>query len=143
MSPSHAKNFCMLLGPSGADREINFNEVTPTHARDHLPGFACHANFFIGFAADIVVGIWRRCANHAVKRASQSQHNTRASAAMTQDLDTCVGTLMKKLDELAIANNTYIIYMSDNGGRTDILSGGKGNLGEGGKGAGKPKDSKP
>ena len=53
-------------------------------------------------------------------------------AAMTQDLDTCVGTLMKKLDELGIANNTYIIYMSDNGGRTNILSGGKGNLGEGG-----------
>jgi arylsulfatase A-like enzyme len=53
-------------------------------------------------------------------------------AAMTQDLDTCVGTLMKKLDELGIANNTYIIYMSDNGGRTDILSGSKGNLGEGG-----------
>ena len=53
-------------------------------------------------------------------------------AAMTQDLDTCVGTLMKKLDELGITNNTYIIYMSDNGGRTDILSGGKGNLGEGG-----------
>ncbi len=53
-------------------------------------------------------------------------------AAMTQDLDTCVGTLMKKLDELGIAENTYIIYMSDNGGHTDILSGGKGNLGEGG-----------
>jgi arylsulfatase A-like enzyme len=53
-------------------------------------------------------------------------------AAMTEELDTCVGTLMKKLDELGIANNTYIIYMSDNGGRTDILSGGKGNLGEGG-----------
>ena len=53
-------------------------------------------------------------------------------AAMTEDLDTCVGTLMKKLDELGIANNTYIIYMSDNGGRTDILSGSKGNLGEGG-----------
>lgn len=53
-------------------------------------------------------------------------------AAMTQDLDTCVGTLMKKLDELGIAENTYIIYMSDNGGRTDILSGSKGNLGEGG-----------
>ncbi len=53
-------------------------------------------------------------------------------AAMTEDLDTCVGTLMKKLDELGIANNTFIIYMSDNGGRTDILSGSKGNLGEGG-----------
>ena len=63
----------------------------------------------------------------------ENAKNDRATmAAMTQDLDTCVGTLMKKLDELGIANNTYIIYMSDNGGRTEILSGGKGNLGEGG-----------
>ena len=63
----------------------------------------------------------------------ENAKNDRATmAAMTQDLDTCVGTLMKKLDALGIANNTYIIYMSDNGGRTEILSGGKGNLGEGG-----------
>lgn len=53
-------------------------------------------------------------------------------AAMTEDLDTCVGVLLKQLDELGIANNTYVIYMSDNGGRTDYLKGGKGNLGEGG-----------
>jgi len=53
-------------------------------------------------------------------------------AAMTEDLDTCVGTLVKQLQTLGIANNTYIIYMSDNGGRTGVLSGGKGNLGEGG-----------
>ncbi len=63
----------------------------------------------------------------------ENAKNDRATmAAMTQDLDTCVGTLMKKLDALGIANNTFIIYMSDNGGRTEILSGGKGNLGEGG-----------
>ena len=55
-----------------------------------------------------------------------------AMAAMTEDLDTCVGTLMKKIDELGIADNTFVIYMSDNGGRTEILKGGKGTLGEGG-----------
>lgn len=53
-------------------------------------------------------------------------------AAMTEDLDACVGALLKQLDELGIAGNTYVIYMSDNGGRTDYLKGGKGNLGEGG-----------
>lgn len=53
-------------------------------------------------------------------------------AAMTEDLDTCVGGIMKKLQELGIADNTFVIYMSDNGGRTEILKGGKGNLGEGG-----------
>ena len=53
-------------------------------------------------------------------------------AAMTEDLDTCVGRVVKKIDELGITNNTYIIYMSDNGGRTRIFKGGKGNINEGG-----------
>ncbi len=58
---------------------------------------------------------------------------TRAGmAAMTEDLDTCVGALVAELRALGIEKNTFIIYMSDNGGRTGILSGGKGNLGEGG-----------
>ncbi len=53
-------------------------------------------------------------------------------AAMTEDLDTCVGAVLKKLDELRIAENTIVIYTSDNGGRTSLLNGGKGDLGEGG-----------
>ncbi|NBX33085.1 MAG: hypothetical protein EBR07_10240, partial [Planctomycetes bacterium] len=54
------------------------------------------------------------------------------NAAMAEDLDTCVGAVLKDLEELGIAKNTYVIYMSDNGGRTEILKGGKGNLWEGG-----------
>lgn len=53
-------------------------------------------------------------------------------AAMTEDLDTCVGDVLRKLDELHIADNTLVIYTSDNGGRTSLLNGGKGDLGEGG-----------
>ncbi|WP_395752293.1 sulfatase-like hydrolase/transferase [Prosthecobacter sp.] len=53
-------------------------------------------------------------------------------AAMTEDLDTCVGAVLKKLDDLGIAENTLVIYTSDNGGRTGLLNGGKGDLGEGG-----------
>jgi arylsulfatase A-like enzyme len=53
-------------------------------------------------------------------------------AAMTEDFDTCIGEVLKKLDELGIADNTLVIYTSDNGGRTEILNGGKGDLGEGG-----------
>lgn len=53
-------------------------------------------------------------------------------AAMTEDLDTCVGEVLRKLDDLHIADNTLVIYMSDNGGRTEVLNGGKGDLGEGG-----------
>jgi len=53
-------------------------------------------------------------------------------AAMTEDLDTCVGEVLTKLDELRIAENTIVIYTSDNGARTTLLNGGKGDLGEGG-----------
>lgn len=53
-------------------------------------------------------------------------------AAMAEDLDTCVGEVLKALDELGIADNTLVVYSSDNGGRTEILNGGKGDLGEGG-----------
>ncbi len=53
-------------------------------------------------------------------------------AAMTEDLDTCIGVLMKDLQALGIAKNTYIIYMSDNGGRSEALKGGKALCDEGG-----------
>jgi arylsulfatase A len=42
-------------------------------------------------------------------------HNNIGLAAMTEDLDHSIGLIMKKLKELGIENNTYIIYSSDNG----------------------------
>jgi arylsulfatase A len=41
--------------------------------------------------------------------------NAVLSAAMTEDLDTSIGTVLAKLDELGIAENTYVIFTSDNG----------------------------
>ena len=42
-------------------------------------------------------------------------HNNVYFAALTEDLDDSVGILLNKLHELGIANNTYVIYCSDNG----------------------------
>ena len=53
-------------------------------------------------------------------------------AAMLDDFDRCIGDVMKRIDSLGIAENTFVIFMSDNGGPTRFLKGGKGNLGEGG-----------
>lgn len=53
-------------------------------------------------------------------------------AAMTEDLDTCIGDLVSNIDQLGISDRTYIIYMSDNGGNTGILKGGKSLVDEGG-----------
>jgi len=37
-------------------------------------------------------------------------------AAMIENLDTGLGGILKKIDELGIADNTYVIFFSDNGG---------------------------
>lgn len=58
------------------------------------------------------------------------------AAAVTQDMDATIGMLLAKLDELGIANRTYVIYTSDHGAQgrnaNSPLSNGKGTVWEGG-----------
>ncbi|MBL8172841.1 MAG: sulfatase [Acidobacteria bacterium] len=57
------------------------------------------------------------------------------AAAVAEDVDINIGLLLKKLDELGIAANTYVIYTTDHGtpGRGNgVLNNGKGSLHEGG-----------
>lgn len=61
----------------------------------------------------------------------------RQVAAITEDLDTGVGALLKSIKDLALEGNTYVIYTSDNGaggggGGRRALNGGKGDVYEGG-----------
>jgi len=44
-------------------------------------------------------------------------HRDAGFAAMTEDLDTGIGKLLHTVEELGLKENTYIIFMSDNGGR--------------------------
>jgi arylsulfatase A-like enzyme len=54
-------------------------------------------------------------------------------AAMAEALDQGIGQLLEKIEALGIADNTYVIYMSDNGSSTrQTLRGGKGGVWEGG-----------
>ncbi|MFN9988288.1 MAG: sulfatase [Pirellula sp.] len=55
-------------------------------------------------------------------------------AAITEDLDSGVGKLMEAIDRLGLAEDTYVIYMSDNGagGKRGGLNGGKRSLWAGG-----------
>ena len=48
------------------------------------------------------------------------RHKHLGFAAMTRDLDESLGQIMRKLDELDLTDNTYVIYMSDNGGVPNI-----------------------
>jgi arylsulfatase A-like enzyme len=69
-------------------------------------------------------------------------HRDPARAAIAYDLDTGVGRLLAAISALGLDKNTYVIYMSDNGGggggggkgkgSTQGLRGGKGGLWEGG-----------
>ncbi len=58
---------------------------------------------------------------HLVEKYKQKQgengHSHPTYAAMLESLDTNVGLLMQKLDELDMAENTLLIFYSDNGGR--------------------------
>jgi len=65
------------------------------------------------------------------------------SAAIAENLDTGVGMVVDAIDRLGLADNTFVIYMSDNGsgggggkggkrGSRDGLAGGKGGVWEGG-----------
>ncbi|MDP7033761.1 MAG: sulfatase-like hydrolase/transferase [Planctomycetota bacterium] len=67
------------------------------------------------------------------------RHTSSEYAAMTKDFDVSVGRILAKLQSLGIEENTYVVFMSDNGaGRrnsrqeNDPLAGGKGSLSEGG-----------
>lgn len=70
------------------------------------------------------------------KRPAGRIHRSAPFAAMTEDLDASVGMVLDKLEELSIADNTYIFYMSDHGSGNRSsnapLRQGKGTLWEGG-----------
>ena len=63
-------------------------------------------------------------------------HNNPVQAAMLETLDKSIGTILKELDELNLADNTIVIFFSDNGhlGPKDSkpLRGSKADLYEGG-----------
>lgn len=49
------------------------------------------------------------------ERPAGARHRKTLHAAMSEDLDAGVGQLLAKLDELGIRDDTYVIYVSDNG----------------------------
>ena len=48
------------------------------------------------------------------------KHNMPEFAAMTADMDKSIGRLLDKLTKLKLLENTYLIFLSDNGGRNSI-----------------------
>ena len=69
-----------------------------------------------------------------------TRHTDAAYAAMTFDLDASIGMVLAEIEKLGVADNTYVIFMSDNGApggprrraENQPLAGGKSQLYEGG-----------
>ncbi|MHC4433877.1 MAG: sulfatase, partial [Planctomycetota bacterium] len=84
-----------------------------------------------------VLGKKRLVAKYKNKRGSDLPQNNPVLGAMIEELDKSVGRLLRKLDELGIADNTIVVFFGDNGGlerdaeQTPLRSG-KANLYEGG-----------
>lgn len=78
----------------------------------------------------------RKITQFATDRSKEEMDFTIAALAMCENIDWNVGRLLKKLDELKIADNTIVIYMSDNGPNSHRWNGGlkgkKGSIDEGG-----------
>jgi arylsulfatase A-like enzyme len=75
--------------------------------------------------------------DYYLQKPSGTRHTDPVYAALTDDLDTALGRILDKLNELQIKDETYLIYMSDNGGHVSLTSNlplrdGKGTLWEGG-----------
>jgi arylsulfatase A-like enzyme len=70
------------------------------------------------------------------KPKKEDLEHTRAALAMCENIDWNVGRVLKKLDELGLAENTIVIYFSDNGPNgwrwNDGMKGKKGSTDEGG-----------
>ena len=95
------------------------------------------------YAVHLAVYYKQATLDRVAKRQKGEFHNIAEFAAMTEDMDTGIGRVLDKIKDLGLDDSTYIIFMSDNGGRTNIpefetdnlnlpLRSGKGNMYEGG-----------
>jgi arylsulfatase A-like enzyme len=83
---------------------------------------------------------WNRFKDKPIEqRASEGEENldiTRCVLAMCENIDDNVGRVLKRLDELQLAENTIVVYFSDNGPNSWRWNGGmkgrKGSVDEGG-----------
>ena len=68
------------------------------------------------YAVHMTMEVRRATREKYERKAKGSFHNVPALAAMTEDLDTGLGQVLDQVERLGIEDNTYIFYMSDNGG---------------------------
>ena len=129
-------------------RSVNFME---RQVRDSKPFYLQISHY----APHVDIQTRQATLDKYVKKEKGKKHDNPGWAGMLQDMDTSIGVVLDMVESLGIADHTYIIFMSDNGGveflppvpaqkkllhpdtfekpmRNDPLRGGKWNLYEGG-----------
>jgi arylsulfatase A-like enzyme len=90
-------------------RAIDFIQESVTKKQPfflQLSHYAVHSNIVYSESSFSEVG----------KRAKGQLHSNQAYAAMIHDLDLSIGHLLSAYDALDLKTNTYVIFVSDNGG---------------------------
>ncbi|QDT11441.1 sulfatase [Planctomycetes bacterium K23_9] len=138
-------------GPGSDWPAANEDPKLIDHLTDRTCGFIAECSnekkpFYVQLSHYAVhLGVYYKQAtlDRIAKRQKGNFHNIAEFAAITEDMDTGIGRVFDKVKELGLDDSTYIIFMSDNGGRKDIpgfesdnlnlpLRGNKGNMYEGG-----------
>ncbi len=89
------------------------NAFMEEHASNGTPFFmqvSFYANHLQYQALPETIAKYEGLSDHATE-----YHSSPLWAAMNEDMDTAVGSILDTLDKLGIAENTYIIYTADNG----------------------------
>ena len=123
--PGNPKDIFGITQRAIAFIEASVDAGTPFYMQ--LSHFAPHVGFQ---ALEETIDKWGEIEPGAI-------HTDPLYAAMTEDLDTGIGRILDKLQELGVEDNTYVIYTSDHGQTVNRstnlpLAHGKGTLWEGG-----------
>lgn len=130
----------------------NVEELTVNPDPKGIFALAAEARAFLGEASTTEEPFFLQVGFNAMHRPLQARqatlgaekdrprgrrHDLPLYAALTHDLDAAVGEILAALDELELAQDTYVVYTSDNGAPETIttnhpLRSGKGTLFEGG-----------
>ncbi len=146
----------MRDGPPGESLTLRLGEETAKFIRDHqdTPFFACLSFYAVHAPLQTTKSLWQKyqakvslmpkpAHRFIVDRTSpvRQVQDHPVYAGMVEAMDNAVGTVLSTLDELGLADNTVVVFTSDNGGVSAgdgkatsnlPLRGGKGRQWEGG-----------
>ena len=91
-----------------AERSVNFMERQVSNGK---PFFLQISHY----APHVDIQARRDTYDRFLRKPRGLKHNNAGMAAMIEDMDTSIGIILDKVESLGIEDNTYIIFMSDNG----------------------------